>query len=702
MSINLSQVAEGVWSSGKLNLTGPFGMDFACDGGQIELIISDISSSQLTNSSTFTWTLNFKNAVPWSTGATTNNLRIMYTRPPATGAWREAYEAEDYTIAGTYSFTGTLTIPHEDDGTCPDWGFKIQTSSNRYLWRDVEEMTYEFTFDTIMLASTITVSNGTIGQPIRIYIAKIPGADYTDTLTYQFGNATGTIVTKTSQTTVTWTPPLSLAAQIPTEMSGTCTITCSTYNGNSLNGTSTATCILSVPDTDAPYIEVDVHDTNTATTTLTGDNSRLIKFFSTAYAEIQATSNTGANIVRTEIVYGGITYYGASGFYSYTFPNAETNTFTFRATDSRGKVTSQTITVPMTDYIKLTTNVEAERPDIDGNMQIHIYGNYYNGSFGAYSNTLTLRYRYVVSGGTMPAWTTVTPTFSGSTYTCDITVSGLVYQNKYDIEVSAIDRLMTLSAEATTLTASIFDWSENDFNFNVPVTFSAGASGLDKGVLYGTCDTPSTTAEKLVTCDSFQEAQIGTNIRVKFQYANGASAPSLNINGLGGIAIKRDSSDNMTSFWVANEIVDFIYDGTNWVIVRDSVKSGIWYPTLTNISAYTGRGGWYQKIGNVVTVGFYISGTFSSSASTSTQISITGLPYANGAQPAFGGGICYNCYVPTGALFVGWGVGASSSAITGRVATLRTSAGGLILNSNLFQYPSQTFTVSGTVCYSIV
>ena len=76
----------------------------------------------------------------------------------------------------------------------------------------------------------------------------------THTLSYAFGSASGTIATKTTATSVSWTPPTSLASQIPNSTSGSCTLTCYTYNGNTLVGTSTTTVTLSVPASIKPTI----------------------------------------------------------------------------------------------------------------------------------------------------------------------------------------------------------------------------------------------------------------------------------------------------------------------------------------------------------------------------------------------------------------------------------------------------------------
>ena len=92
---------------------------------------------------------------------------------------------------------------------------------------------------------------------------------------------------------------------------------------------------------------------------------------------------------------------------------------------------------------------------------------------------------------------------------------------------------------------------------------------------YGTCYTASDTAEKTVTVTGFV-LETGARVTVKFLNSNTASNPTLNVdNGSGytgakaimyhGTSSVSGSSDYYR--WQAGDIIDFIYDGTNWVMV---------------------------------------------------------------------------------------------------------------------------------------
>lgn len=102
------------------------------------------------------------------------------------------------------------------------------------------------TLDTIPRASTVSATNTNLNSASTITITRA-SSSFTHTLTYSFGSTTGTIVSKTTSTSVSWTPALTLANQIPNAVSGTCTITCDTYNGSTKIGSKTCTLTLTVP-----------------------------------------------------------------------------------------------------------------------------------------------------------------------------------------------------------------------------------------------------------------------------------------------------------------------------------------------------------------------------------------------------------------------------------------------------------------------
>lgn len=142
----------------------------------------------------------------------------------------------------------TFTISHNNDGT--------KTLTIQGGWSTNGHSSYikdgsvsgQVTLPRIARASTISSLSTNLGSAGTISITR-QSSDFTHTLTYTFGSASGTIVTKTSNTSVSWTPDVSLIAQFgANDKTKTGTITCTTYRGNTSVGTSTSTLTLTIPN----------------------------------------------------------------------------------------------------------------------------------------------------------------------------------------------------------------------------------------------------------------------------------------------------------------------------------------------------------------------------------------------------------------------------------------------------------------------
>ena len=83
----------------------------------------------------------------------------------------------------------------------------------------------------------------------------------------------------------------------------------------------------------------------------------------------------------------------------------------------------------------------------------------------------------------------------------------------------------------------------------------------------------------------------GATVFIKFQYANSASNPTLNVDGTGAKPIylygtTRASTASATTGWYAGAVICFTYDGTGWV--RDQGYNTD--TTYTNASLGSGYG----------------------------------------------------------------------------------------------------------------
>lgn len=107
--------------------------------------------------------------------------------------------------------------------------------------------TYTYSLVVDPAKSVVAATSGYIGSPLTIAITRYATA-FTHTLKYSFGSIKDAIIKENiTATSVSWTPKMELCNQIPNAQQGTCTITCETYSGKSLVGSSTTTMQLSVP-----------------------------------------------------------------------------------------------------------------------------------------------------------------------------------------------------------------------------------------------------------------------------------------------------------------------------------------------------------------------------------------------------------------------------------------------------------------------
>ena len=328
------------------------------------------------------------------------------------------------------------------------------------------------TLPNIPGASTVSATDGNIESTISIMISR-KVADATHTLTYDFGGLTGTIATKTSETTVPFTLPTTFYAKIPNSKTGTGTIKCTTYNssGTQIGDTQSTTFTATASeDKCKPTVSLTAVDSNGTTKALTGDENKFIKYFSTASLTLTATAKNSASISSRKITCGdGKSSTSASA----TFNNVESASFTGSTTDSRGYSASTTLNKTLVNYIKLTCNIDVYRPEpTTGEVYLKASGNYFNGSFGSVANTITLRYRYKEStSSTWGSWVTITATKSGNTYSYSSSLGKTFdYTKSYNFQVNVYDKLMNLTPSANVSQGiPVFDWGENDVNFNVPV-----------------------------------------------------------------------------------------------------------------------------------------------------------------------------------------------------------------------------------------
>ena len=208
----------------------------SCESRSLTLSWSLSSQSVSGNYSNVSWTLK-------GTGSASGYVKSGNFQAIINGTTVYSSSTRIELRNGTVVASGSIQIPHNSDGTK---SFSMSCQAGIYYNAVNCTASGSFTLTTIPRASSVSMPSATMGSAATITISRA-SSSFTHTLTYAFGNATGTIVSKTSSTSVSWTPPLTLANQVPSAVSGTGTITCTTYNGSTRIGTKTCTLTLYVP-----------------------------------------------------------------------------------------------------------------------------------------------------------------------------------------------------------------------------------------------------------------------------------------------------------------------------------------------------------------------------------------------------------------------------------------------------------------------
>lgn len=221
-----------------------------------------------------------------------------------------------------------------------------------------------------------------------------------------------------------------------------------------------------------PTLNPTVKDIKEETIALTGDENTFIRYESMAEFAINATASKHATIVSQSVTCGSKT---VEGLPYGVIDDVESGTFNFYVTDSRNMGAASAVFKNLVEYIKPTCKQELSI-DIVGEtgaaIVLKVSGNYFNGSFGAVDNTLQLQTRYQVGGGDWGEWTDLegSPTFNGNTYELTANFTDFIYSEAYTFQCRAIDKLnIVQSSQYTIRYMPLFDWSEKDFNFNVPI-----------------------------------------------------------------------------------------------------------------------------------------------------------------------------------------------------------------------------------------
>ena len=366
---------------------------------------------------------------------------------------------------GTSIASGTLKIAHSADGSK---SFSYSCEAGVYTYAVSVKASGTGTLTTIPRASSVSAKAANMGSSSAITITRASSA-FTHTLTYSFGSASGTIATKTSSTSVSWSVPLSLANQIPKAVSGTCTITCTTYNGSTKIGSKTCTVTLSVPSSVKPTL------TSITAERVDGTVPSSWGIYVQNKSKVKLTINGaagayGSTISSYSITGGGFTS-TSSSYTTGLLTTSGSITFTAKVTDSRGRVSDEkTVSISVVAYSPPSfSSCHSQRANSSGDAVDD--GTYilatavYSFSSCSSKNSVTRETYYKKSSES--SWTNANKSFDSNS---EFTYGGEIStESSYDIKYVLTDAFTSVSILDTVSTAAVL------------MDFKAGGKGIAIG-----------------------------------------------------------------------------------------------------------------------------------------------------------------------------------------------------------------------------
>ena len=430
-------------------------------GRSVKLSWSLSSQSVENNQSTLSWSITGAGSA--SGWVMTGGFKAVIN---GTTVYSTSTDTRIQLYNGTSVASGTTKITHNADGTK---SFSLSIEAGVYTYAVSVTASGTHTLDTIPRASTVSATNANMGSASTITITRA-SSSFTHTLTYSFGSTTGTIVSKTTSTSVSWTPALTLANQIPNAVSGTCTITCDTYNGSTKIGSKTCTLTLTVPTSVKPTM------TSVTATRVDGDVPAAWAIYvqnkSKATVKINGAAGAYGSTISSYSISGGGYSSTASSFTTGFLTSSGTITFTAKVTDSRGRVSdAKTIRISVIAYSAPSfTSYLSQRATSAG--VVNDDGTYIRGlisySYASCSgkNTVTCATYYKKSSAS--SWTNANKRFSSGTA---FTFGGgaISTESSYDVKYTITDAFTTVTILDMVSTATVL------------MDFKAGGKGIAIG-----------------------------------------------------------------------------------------------------------------------------------------------------------------------------------------------------------------------------
>lgn len=269
-------------------------------------------------------------------------------------------------VSNTY-VTWTGDIPYNSDGTLTATLTASSRDNNGVYSPPNQTAEIVATFPFIPRESSIkSISGEYLGSAVTVVLDRKVD-DYVHKVEYSFAGSEWETATSTGGTSVSFTPALELASNIPTLTSGYLSVRVTTLNGTTQIGDVVKDAIaLKLPDSVVPSF---TSVTASPSSYIVPSNWELyVRSLSSAIIKINGDKGVyGSTITSYSISGGGFSGNDAT-LETDILNNKGSITFTATITDSRGRTATKTVEIEVVDYFKPSISVNANRCDEKGNL----------------------------------------------------------------------------------------------------------------------------------------------------------------------------------------------------------------------------------------------------------------------------------------------------------------------------------------------
>lgn len=351
-------------------------------------------------------------------------------------------------------FTKTVNVSHNSDGT------KTLSCSASYesgVSSGTVTATASKTLTTIARKSSLTASNGTLGTSQTLTISRADSS-FKHKITYVCGDtsgyAAGSSSAFTTSTSISWTPPISLASQNTSGTSVSITLYLKTYtSGGTQIGSVTKTITCGIPASVKPTCKLEVTDPTGYTNVYGNPVKGLSKF----KVVITPTISYGSAIAYYNTSVNGTKYTSAS-FITGVLKTTGAVTISSTIQDKRGRIGTASVSKTIIDYTQpVIVKLTVKRCNEDGTTNEQ--GEYVQATFTANVTSLNnlnkAKYVLKYKKTTENEYTSIE--FNDLNNVYSIVDQTFIFEanssNSYDVELEVTDNHYTTKRSTSASTA---------------------------------------------------------------------------------------------------------------------------------------------------------------------------------------------------------------------------------------------------------